>query len=170
MRMSFFLVLGLLFCYSCSSPAPKSPLPKVDPLYRPPESREEYLRRMAIERYRALRLEYLSRPEMHKRVQQKKTKTQDASPSIQIKPKENLVPVIEDPAILLKRREDREVEIMQNIDLYCIKKQDSSEFSSEADCKEFCTNALMDCESEVENGFERKDRSLVICVKNKLRR
>ncbi|OFZ46388.1 MAG: hypothetical protein A2381_14530 [Bdellovibrionales bacterium RIFOXYB1_FULL_37_110] len=170
MQMSFILVLILLFLVSCSSSTPKTSLPKVDPLYRPPESREEYLRRLAIERYRALRLEYLNRPAIKKRSQSKVLSKKTEFFDYQVKPQEVQAPILEDPAVLQKRREDREAEIMQNIDLYCIKKQDSAEFNSTADCKEFCTNALLDCESEVENGFERKDRSLVICIKNRLSR
>ena len=161
--MKFFWVLLLLFLVSCSSTEPDSKLQKIDSQYRPSESREEYLRRMAIERYRTLRLEYLNRPEKIKRIQYKK-------PVFKAPPKEIVIPIVEDPAILLRRREDREVEIMQNIDLYCIKKQDSTEFNSAAECREFCTNILLDCENEVENGFERRDRSLVMCVKNKLSR
>jgi len=163
MQMKFFWVLLLLFLVSCSSTEPDSKLQKIDSQYRPSESREEYLRRMAIERYRTLRLEYLNRPEKIKRIQYKK-------PVFKAPPKEIVIPIVEDPAILLRRREDREVEIMQNIDLYCIKKQDSTEFNSAAECREFCTNILLDCENEVENGFERRDRSLVMCVKNKLSR
>jgi len=161
MQISFFLILLLLLGVSCSSSTPGPQLQKIDSLYRPSESREEYLRRMALERYRALRMEYLNRPEKVKKVQYKK-------PVYKAQPKENPVPVVEDPAVLLRRREDREAEIMQNIDLYCIKKQDSTEFNSAAECREFCTNILLECESEVENGFERKDRSLVMCVKNRL--
>ncbi len=122
---------------------------------------EEIEREQVLENYRRLRWENWQKRESERESQRKRANTyRPRAPKQAPKPR----PISPRPRPS-GNPEEIQVEIEQNMAIYCMKMGGSSKFDNENDCVAFTENILYECSAK----YEEDDKRRVSCVKSELR-
>lgn len=123
---------------------------------------EEIEKEQVLENYRRLRWENWQKREADRDRQRHRANTyRPRTPKAQPKPR---------PAVTSRPRpagnpEEIQVEIEQNMAIYCMKMGSSPKFGGEHECVAFTENVLFECSSK----YEEDDKRRVSCVKSELK-
>lgn len=156
------LSAALFFAWGCSStreekvvPTPKTYSAETEKTF------EEIEREQVIETYRRLRWENWQEREQERESQITRPRARKIIP----KP----APAPAAPKKAARKQsgnpEEIQVEIEQNMAIFCMKMSGNARFSDESDCSAFTQNVLFECSSK----FDEADRAKVGCVKAALK-
>ncbi len=157
----FLLALPLLFLVSCAGIEKTAPNQVKTYSAETEKTFEEIEREQVLESYRKLRWENWQKREAERERQRRRAniyrprtpkKTPPPKPA-RVAPKPSGNP------------EEIQVEIEQNMAIYCMKMGGSSRFENETECTAFAQNILFECSSK----YDEDDKRRVNCVKSSLR-
>lgn len=155
------LTLCLLFLVSCAGIERTTPKQSKTYSAETEKTFEEIEREQVLENYRKLRWENWQKREAERERERRRAniyrprtpkKVPTPRPS-RVTPKAGGNP------------EEIQVEIEQNMSIYCMKMGSSTRFEGENDCAAFTQNVLFECSSK----YEEDDKRRVGCVKSSLR-